>query len=241
MTHWDASADAWVAHLGDAGDATRRDVLDAPMVAALPDAGHALDIGCGEGRFCRMMQAAGLTTVGLDPTVALLDTARVRDPDGAYVRGDAAYLPFPDDHFDVVVFYLSLIDIPDMPAAITEAARVLRPGGRLLIANLHAHATARPRDWGGEGGNWAQDRRFWCIDDMMQERGNWASWNGIRILNHHRPLSAYMAAFLNAGLTLRQFTDPPYTGADPEIADKFTRMPWAFLMAWDAPEPETLQ
>ena len=233
MSDWDASAAAWLAHLGETGDATRRDVLDAPMVAALPGQGHALDIGCGEGRFCRMMQAAGLTTVGLDPTAALLDTARNRDPGGHYVTGRAEALPFPAASFDVAVFYLTLIDIPDMPAAIAEAARVLRPGGRLLIANLKPWATARPRDWGGTGGNWAQDRRFFAIDDMMTDRANTYAWAGIRIVNHHRPLSAYMTACLDAGLTLTTFTDPPYTGSDPDFADKYHRMPWAYLMVWD--------
>lgn len=235
MTDWDQSAPAWIAQMGDSGDPTRADVLDAPMIAALPGAGHALDVGCGEGRFCRMMQAAGLTTVGLDLTADLLDAARRRDPQGSYVNGNAETLPFPSAQFDVAVSYLSLIDIPDFRAAITETARVLKPGGRFLIANLHAHATARPRDWGGEGGNWAQDRKFWCIDDMMKERANWASWAGIRIRNYHRPLSAYMTACLDAGFRLTQFTDPSYTGQDPEIADKFNRMPWAFMMVWDKP------
>lgn len=238
-TDWDRSAQAWLAQLGGAGDATRRDVLDAPMVAALPASGHALDIGCGEGRFCRMMQAAGLTTVGLDPTAQLLDAARERDPGGAYVKGRAEHLPFPDAHFDVAVLYLTLIDIADHVAALEQAARVLRPGGQLLIANMHPHATARPRDWDGTGGNWAQDRRFFAIDDMMQPRANWYAWNGIEIQNHHRPLSSYMTACLDAGLRLRQFTDPPYTGDDPDIADKFHRMPWVFMMTWDKPEELT--
>ena len=64
---WEFSAAGWLAAQGDAGDATRRFVLDAPMLAALPKAGRVLDIGCGEGRFCRMMRARGLDPVGLDP------------------------------------------------------------------------------------------------------------------------------------------------------------------------------
>lgn len=236
MTDWDTSAAAWIANLGEAGDATRRDILDAPMIAALPAQGHALDIGCGEGRFCRMMQAAGLTSVGLDPTEPLLDAARTRDPGGHYVKATAEALPFPQAHFDLAVFFLTLIDIPDMPAAVAEAARVLKPGGTCLVANITPWATARPRDWGGTGGNWAQDRRYFATDDMMEPRANTYEWAGIHIQNHHRPLSAYMTACLDAGLRLRQFTDPPYTGDDPDIADKFRRMPWAFLMVWDKPQ-----
>ncbi len=235
---WDHSAPGWLADIGDAGDATRRFVMDAPMLAALPATGRMLDIGCGEGRFCRMAQAQGLETVGLDPTQALLDAAREKDPTGRYVQGRAEDLPFEAARFDAVVFYMSLIDIPDFRGAIQEAVRVLRGGGRLLIANLHSYVTARPRQW-GEGSHWVYDgdaRTHMAMDDMMQERPIISAWRGIRIENYHRPLSAYMDALLGAGLTLRAFEDPPCTSPDPDLNNRYTRMPWALFMAWDKPE-----
>lgn len=235
---WDQSAEGWLEVMGAHGDATRQYVLDAPMVAALPDRGRMLDVGCGEGRFCRMARARGLDVVGLDPTAALLDRARALDPGGRYVEGRAEALPFEDASFDVVVFYLSLIDIPDIRAALAEAARVVRPGGRLLIANLHAYVTARPRGWPGEGGHWVEkdgERLYLAVDDMMEERGVVSAWGGIRIVNYHRPLSAYMAALLKAGLVLEQFDDPPCTAPDAEFAARYRRMPWVFMMVWRAP------
>lgn len=235
---WDHSASGWLAAMGDTGDATRRFVTDAPMLAALPSSGHVLDIGCGEGRFCRMMRALGSAPVGLEPTEALITAARSRDPDGCYVQGSAEDLPFGDGHFDVAVLYLTLIDIPDFRAAIREAARVLRPGGSILVANLHSHVTARPRGWVGEGSHWVTedgDRQYMAIDDMNLERAITSSWGAIRIENHHRPLSAYMTAFLQAGLILRAFQDPPFTGPEGETKDKYTRMPWAYFMSWEKP------
>jgi len=53
--------------------------------------GRALDVGCGEGRFCRMMQALEISTVGVDPTRALTDRARLLDPLGEYRIGCAAF------------------------------------------------------------------------------------------------------------------------------------------------------
>ena len=141
---WDFSAPGWLAAMGESGDVTRRYVLDAPMLAALPEAGRALDIGCGEGRFCRMMRARGLAAVGVEPTAGLLAAAKARDPRGEYVNASAEVLPFRDQSFDVAVFYLTLIDILDFRTAIAEAERVLRTGGKLLVANLHSHVTARP-------------------------------------------------------------------------------------------------
>ena len=49
------------------------------------------------------------------------------------VQGDAASLPFPDEHFDTVVFSYALCTIPDDRAAVAEAVRVLRPDGCLLL------------------------------------------------------------------------------------------------------------
>ncbi|MEM8788814.1 MAG: class I SAM-dependent methyltransferase [Pseudomonadota bacterium] len=236
---WDHSAAGWLAAIGDAGDPTRRYVLDAPMLDALPAAGMALDIGCGEGRFCRMMTDRGLTAVGIDPTRALIDAARARDPGGAYVRAGAEALPFADRSFDVAVFYLTLIDIADHRVAIAEAARVLRPGGWLLIANLHDYTTARPRDWVGEGAHWVMEngtRKHLAMDDILIERAVPTGWGDIRIQNYHRPLSAYMGALLGAGLILRRFEDPPFTGPKGAMKDKFERMPWSFFMAWQKPE-----
>ena len=67
---------------------------------------------------------------------------------------------------DLVISYLSLIDIPDMPAAISEMARVLKPGGALLIANLNSFNTACS-GWvkGGAG-----ERLYFPIDNYLQER-----------------------------------------------------------------------
>src|SRR5581483_160927 len=83
---WDRSAAAWIAHIGNEGDFGRRFVLDEPMLAHIRGRGfsRALDAGCGEGRFCRMMQGEGITTVGIDPTVALVGRGRALDPAGDY-------------------------------------------------------------------------------------------------------------------------------------------------------------
>eukprot|EP01035_Chromulina_nebulosa_P009397 gene9398-biopygen7891 len=63
---WDDSAAAWIADQGEDGDFGRRCVLDRPMLAQVRGRGFAtaLDVGCGEGRFCRVLTAEGLRTTG---------------------------------------------------------------------------------------------------------------------------------------------------------------------------------
>jgi len=110
----------------------------------------------------------------------------------------------------------------------------------VIVVNLTETGTARPRNWTGTGNHWVKDaggtRLYLAVDDMQKERAITSAWAGIHIRNYHRPITAYMTAFLEAGLILRHFDSPPYTGPDPITADKYDRMPWAHLMVWDKEE-----
>jgi SAM-dependent methyltransferase len=231
---WDASAAAWIAAMGQRGDYGRRFVLDAPMLEriGLRAPASALDVGCGEGRFCRMLRARGIRAVGIDPTVALLARARTLDSQGDYRIGRAEALDFPDGTFDLVVSYLTLIDIPDIERAIAEMARVLRPGGALLIANLTSFITA------SVDGRWKRGEDgepMFRIDHYLDERASWACWDDIRIKNWHRPLSRYMALLLRQGLILRHFDEPASSGDDSEKDARNARVPWFLIMEWEKP------
>ncbi len=233
---WAASAQAWIASLGGEGDWSRRHVLDAPMLARVAGRGfgRALDLGCGEGRFCRLLQSQGVATVGIDPTAALIEHARRLDPAGDYRLGRADALSMADDSVDLVVSYLSLIDIPDLRAAIGEVRRVLRPGGSFLVANLQSFNTASIAD------GWTRERdgsqRF-CIDHYMDERPRWTQWHGIRVQNWHRPLGSYMQALLQADFGLRHFEEPLAVGGDASRAERYRRVPYFWVMEWKKGPP----
>lgn len=242
---WRSSANAWIDNMRTGGDFTRIHVLDKPMLARIHGRGfqHALDVGCGEGRFCRMMQKEGIQTTGLDPVEALIEAARKQDEQGDYHLGKAEKLPFKDASFDLVVSYLTLIDIDDIHAAITEMARVLQPGGVLLVANLTSFSTAAVND------GWVEDeagQRYFMIDHYLEEIPRQVEFKGVNVRNWHRPLSAYMRQFLEAGLILRVFDEPDCTatgmgadaatgmGADATI-ERYRRVPWAMMMEWQKP------
>ena len=206
------------------------------MLARIDGRGFAsaLDVGCGEGRFCRMLKSRGIGTVGIDPTIALLDRARELDPNGDYREGRAEQLDFPDAAFDLVVSYLTLIDIPDYRAAISEMFRVLTPGGALLVANLTSLNSA------GMNIAWQYDadgnRLHWGLDNYGTERSEWVEWAGIRIVNWHRPLSAYMQAYLNSGFELVHFDEPqPDATLEGHHVWSNIRAPWFNIMEWRKP------
>lgn len=231
---WEESAAAWISTLGAEGDFSRRFILDAPMLerAQRSGAGNVLDVGCGEGRFCRLLAARGTSTIGIDPAPSLIDEARRLHPEGDYRIAAAERLPFEDEAFDLVVAYLSLIDIADAKAAIDEMNRVLRPGGHLLIANLNSFFSAsNPTGWSVA----ADGTRHFVIDRYMDERADWVGWAGLKVLNWHRPLSTYMSLLLGAGLVLRHFDEPLPYGDHPEQIELFRRVPSFLIMDWQKP------
>ncbi len=97
-----------------------------------------LDVGCGNGHIARALTERGAHVIGIDPGEAQLARARAVPTvgDETYVEGVAEDLPYEDSSVDIVVFYNSLHHVPVemIDAALAEAARVLKPGGLLYIA-----------------------------------------------------------------------------------------------------------
>jgi SAM-dependent methyltransferase len=100
-----------------------------------------LDLGCGEGLLTWTLADRGARAVGIDVDRAMLDVASARSAHSQrqrprFVEGRIEQLPFPDGSFDVVVIVAVLCLVADRAGAVREAARVLRPGGRLVVGDL---------------------------------------------------------------------------------------------------------
>jgi SAM-dependent methyltransferase len=126
------------------------------ILDALPP-GIALDAACGTGRHAELLAAKGHRVIGVDSSPDMLDHARKRVPQADFRRGDLHQLPLPDDHVDIVVCALALTHLPDLKPPIAEFARVLRPGGHLVIFDMHHELVAlgsvpRVRSESGEPG-----------------------------------------------------------------------------------------
>ena len=160
---------------------------------------------------------------------ALVAQAYNRDRLGTYIEASAEALPVPDASFDLAIAYLTLIDIDDYEAAIAEPYRVVRPGGRFLIANLQSFATA-----GGWRTSPAGERSF-AVEGYLDPLARWLEWDGIRVRNWHRPLALYMAALLEVGFVLTYFAEPDPTGGAPEDIARFRHAPWLMMMEWQKP------
>lgn len=99
-----------------------------------------LDVGCGDGVLATALSLRGAKVTGLDPDPRILEAARARaaaaSVDLHLVPGQAQALPFADKSFDRVVAVTVLCFVPQADQAIAEIARVLKPGGRLVIGEL---------------------------------------------------------------------------------------------------------
>lgn len=92
-----------------------------------------LDAGCGSGLFSHMAISTGAHVTGIDAAPGLLHVARERNPGNNFLEEDLEAMPFSMDSFDVVTGFNSFQYAGNVTAAIIEAKRVLKKGGRLVI------------------------------------------------------------------------------------------------------------
>jgi ubiquinone/menaquinone biosynthesis C-methylase UbiE len=137
-----------------------------------------LDVACGSGNATIPAAKSGAATTGLDITPELLEAARTNAAEAGveieFVEGDAQDLPFEDAGFDVVLSVFGCMFAPDHAKTAAELSRVLRPGGRLVVAawrpegnfgrmfsTIASHLPAPPEGF--------QPPPLWGSDDHVRE------------------------------------------------------------------------
>jgi len=98
-----------------------------------------LDVGCGSGAAVRAAAGTVAVAVGVDACPRMIERAQQLGsglPRGGYAVGTAEMLPFADDAFTVLLCTAVMRHVSDRPAAVNELARVLRPGGRVVVGNF---------------------------------------------------------------------------------------------------------
>lgn len=104
----------------------------ADFVRSLPEAGRALDLGCGDGRLGALLAARRL--VAADVSGVALERARRRLPEAELIEvAPDEPLPFEDSAFDLVLCAETIEHVRDVQLLLSEARRTLRPGGTLAV------------------------------------------------------------------------------------------------------------
>ncbi len=217
---WDAFfSDFYLrAYAGEERDAQAAgQALGAARLARCPEGGDLLDVPCGFGRHAIPLAEAGYRVVGVDRAQPLLDEARRRAGGGRWpklVHGDYRKLPFPDASFDAAVCLFSSLGYlgdEEDTNALAEIARVLRPGGRLVIEIFHRDLlirTFREQSWSllGEGRLLLEQRTFEPVSGIAQSTQTLIETSGER---ESRTFSVrvYTATELLAMLARAGFTE----------------------------------
>lgn len=173
-----------------------------------PGDGPCLEIGCGTGARASVVAGLGRTPIGVDLSAGMLRYTPGRLP---AVRGDATRLPFASGSLPAAVAVMIHTDVPDYPAVLREAARVLRPGGVFVHVGVHPCFCGAFAD--------RKDPSAVVISpgylDAEWTTKSWTS-QGVRdkVGATHLTLPALLGAFVAAGLVVEEFSE----GGEPTPA-----------------------
>jgi ubiquinone/menaquinone biosynthesis C-methylase UbiE len=184
-----------------------------------------VDIGCGEGRLTRHLQSLGHKTVGIDVSETLIAFARDADQSGDYRLANAAQVPLDDASADLAIAFMTMQDIDDLQSAISEAARFLIPGGRLLMSIVH------PINSAGQFVDESAEAKF-VISGRYLAEFNYSDTferDGLEMTFHsrHRPLDAYSRALEQAGFLIEAIREHPVPDSEAatERSKRWQRLP----------------
>jgi SAM-dependent methyltransferase len=185
-----------------------------------------LDAGAAAGENSAWLVAHGARVVALDASEAMVQLARSRLGTAATVlRADLACpLPLADASFDAVLSSLTMHYLKDWLPPLREFARVLRPGGRLVLSTHHPALTDDP------AANYHAVR-------LVEEEWNTLG-TPVPVRFYHRPLEKIVGDVLAAGFALRGLREPrPSAEADardPAVAAKLRTRPWFLIVDAEA-------
>lgn len=205
---WETHAEWWIDGFTDGVDPEYTEQIMPLAASELAGAQRVLDIGCGDGQISRLAALQGATVVGVDPTWNCVRVAVERGGDAAYARAAAAGLPFADGSFDTAVACLVFEHIDEVDEAIAEVARVLEPGGTFCFFLNHPILQA-------PGSVWVDDHlvdppeQYWRLGPYLDETETVEEVElGVRIRFLHRPMSRYVNALAQNGLSIVRMVEP---------------------------------
>ena len=210
---WQENADFWVQIIRGNHDRYRTGLTNAAVLNAIgPASGlRILDAGCGEGYMARELASRGADVLGVDSSANLIQAASaLTSPDTSSPRfrvADVADLDDANSSYDLVLCNHLMNDLPDPRGPIVEFARVLRPGGRIVILMLHP-CFYSDRASRTNGDNQEVASAYFAQRKVTQQFNVDGIISPAEVTSWHRPLEFYMQALRDSGLWLTDLHEP---------------------------------
>lgn len=214
-TDWSNVADWYNDLVGTEGSEYQREVVHPGVLRLLGDVTNQqiLDVACGQGVLCRLLQARGAVVTGVDAARELIEAARKHDAASKseskidYYVGDARELlslkPIEGRTYDAMTCILAIQNFHPIAPLFAAAAKLLKPGGHFVIVMMHpAFRGAKESHWGWDDENKVQFRR---VDRYLVPRkapiyANPGKKDGNYTWTFHKPIEAFVQAAVKAGL-----------------------------------------
>lgn len=177
-----------------------------PVVQRLLDqrpVGTALDAACGTGRHTAYLDALGHEVIGIDATPEMLEVAREKVPTARFETADLTSIPLPDGSVDLAVCALALTHFPDLELPVKELARVVRPGGSIIISDAHPFVVML----GGHSG--------YSVSETER----------VFVRNFTHQASMYIRAFRESRLRVQQCIEPHWGDEETAMPGFASQMP----------------
>lgn len=213
-TSWGNVSEWYSSHLENNPDTYQQQVIlpNILRIIGIRPSTKVIDIACGQGFFSRAMQEAGASVVGADISKELIAEAKKLSSEKiSYHVAPADRLKFArESEFDVATIVLAIQNIENMAGSFSEAARVLKKGGRLILVMMHpAFRNPGQTSWGFDEENSVQYRR---IDSYLSATKakllvHPGKKNSETTISYHHSLQDFSKALFKAGFSITRLEE----------------------------------
>jgi len=208
---WESMAEWWDKEASDTGTLHQRTDIDPviwKLIGSVRDR-RILEIGCGNGYFARLLARRGGVVTAIDQAKTFINLARQRTAGGLnlqFLQRHASKLTgIKRSSFDLVIANMSLMDIRDLSATVSEASRVLKSHGRLIFSILHPLYSDFHHEM-----TVADNHRVFArvLSRYMSPTIHRFQWkNGLTTVHYHRPIGEYVEQLQRADFLIENIRE----------------------------------
>ncbi|MBE5742667.1 MAG: class I SAM-dependent methyltransferase [Clostridiales bacterium] len=225
---WDNVANDWNKAMGN-GDWFQRYIIYPTLLSLFPKPKNKkiIDVGCGNGHLSRFFEKKGGKVTGIDKSKKMIESCKTYSSPINYLAFDITKTEFYENGFDLAIFNNSLQDMKNYKSGIKNAYKLLKTGGKLLIAVKHPcfHPANELMGWNvvsadgqtfrsGQGLtdlanlNTSYEADYFAIDDYLNSIEHTRIWYGKKTTSYSRTVEDYVNTIIDCGFIIKKIREP---------------------------------